>query len=57
MRSVEEIEERIARHKIDLAMWCEPDGTLVPTERDPDERELVRERLKSAIMVLEWVVG
>jgi hypothetical protein len=40
-----------------LRMWKEPDGFLVPTEPDPDERERVRARLSVAIEVLGRVLG
>jgi hypothetical protein len=38
--------------RLSRAMWQEPDGFLVVTEPDADERARVRERLTIAIDVL-----
>lgn len=51
------IREQLNHHRASLDGWHEPDGLLVPTEPDPEERRLVRERLKAAIYTLEWVLG
>lgn len=40
-----------------LAMWREPDGFLCPTEPEPEERARIRERLTTAIDVLNRVLG
>jgi len=37
--------------------WAEPDGFLLPTEPDPLERELCRERLRVARDVLNRVLS
>jgi hypothetical protein len=37
--------------------WAEPDGFLLPTEPDPVERELCRERLRVARDVLNRVLS
>lgn len=39
-----------------LTRWREPDGELVPTEPDPTEREVCRQRLKAAIETLDRVL-
>lgn len=51
------VRERLKQHRENLADWKEPDGLLVPTEPDPDERRLVRERLKAAIFELATLLG
>ncbi len=43
-------------HRDSLKGWREPDGYLLPTEPDPDERERVRERLRAAIETLSRVL-
>lgn len=48
---------RLKQHRENLALWKEPDGLLVPTEPDPDERQCVRDRLKVAIHELATVLG
>jgi hypothetical protein len=40
-----------------LAGWKEPDGWLVPTESDPEERERIRERLQAQVYTLNKVLG
>lgn len=40
---------RIKQHEENLAIWAEPDGWLVPTEPDPEERARVRRELTVAI--------
>lgn len=60
VKTEREIQERIAQHERDLEGWAE-DGrggltSLVPTEPDPQEREIVRRELRAAISVLEWVM-
>lgn len=47
------IEERLKQHRDNLAGWQEPDGYLLPTEPDAEERWRVRDRLMTAIKVLE----
>lgn len=47
------INERIGWHRDNLAGWKEPDGYLVPTEPDLDERRRVRAHLMVAVEVLE----
>ncbi len=56
MMSETAIRERIAQHRANLEGWREPDGWLVPTEPDSDERERVRARLRTAIAELERVL-
>jgi hypothetical protein len=51
------IREQLEHYETSLDGWREPDGCLIPTEPDPDERQLVRERLKAAIHALRWVLG
>lgn len=56
------ITEQAARDKLielrdNLHDWEEPNGYLVPTEPDPDERALVRARLTGAIFGLEFALG
>jgi len=52
-----DIREKIAHLRSDLDGWREPDGYLVPTEPDADERALVRARLTGAIFGLEYALG
>lgn len=56
------ITEQQARDKLtelrgNLDGWQEPNGYLVPTEPDPEERALVRARLTGAIYGLEFALG
>jgi hypothetical protein len=37
--------------------WREPDGFLLPTEPDPEERDRVRDRLRAQILTLNRVLG
>lgn len=53
MKTLEEIKERLSWHARDLENWREPDGLLIPTEPDPDERARIRGELQVA--VLQWV--
>lgn len=48
---------RLAYHEESLRQWAEPDGLLLPTEPDPNVRELIRLRLRVAIDTLRWVLG
>lgn len=57
MMNEAEIRERIEQHRSNLAGWREPDGYLVPTEPDADERARVRDRLQAAIRELERVLA
>lgn len=57
MRDEREVRDRIAQHEENLRGWREPDGLLVPTEPDPDERDKVRDRLRTAIHELKWLLG
>jgi hypothetical protein len=50
------IREQLEHHKQSLKHWKEPDGMLVPTEPDSEERERVRLRLAGAIYALCWVL-
>jgi hypothetical protein len=49
--------ERLAQHRGNLALWKEPDGALVPTEPDPEEREKIRVELRAVIAELERILG
>lgn len=40
-----------------LTRWREPDGELVPTEPDPEERESCRRSLVVAIEILDRVLA
>lgn len=55
------VRARRAQHQANLDGWREPGGFLLPTEPDPDERRLVRERLKAAIYeddrIIEFIAG
>jgi len=44
--------ERIASYNDNLRGWKEPDGHLIPTEPDPEERSKCRTRLATARVVL-----
>jgi hypothetical protein len=57
MRTEDEVRERLAEMERNLQEWKEPDGMLVPTEPDPEERALVRARLEGAIWTLKWFLG
>lgn len=50
------IQERLKQHADNLAMWQEPDGFLIPTEPDPEEREMVRQRLNAAIFEINKIL-
>lgn len=39
---------RIAQHNDNIHGWESPNGPLIPTEPDPQERELTRARLAAA---------
>jgi hypothetical protein len=45
------------QHRDNLKGWREPDGWLLPTEPDLDERQRVRARLRAAIETLDRVLG
>lgn len=56
------ITEQAARDKLtelrdNLDGWREPDGYLVPTEPDEEERARVRARLTGTIFGLEYALG
>lgn len=53
----ERIRERLTQHRENLAGWKEPDGLLVPTEPNPNERQRVREHLMVAICELATILG
>lgn len=40
-----------------LEGWSEPDGIMIPTEPDPEDREMIRRDLKVALRVLTRVLG
>lgn len=46
---IKELTWELANHEDNLRGWQEPDGYLVPTEPDPEERARVREGCKGAI--------
>lgn len=50
------IQQRLEMHKVNLMAWREPDGPAIPTEPDPEERDRVRDRLKTAINELQEVL-
>lgn len=52
-RLVKTINERLGWHRDNLEGWKEPDGYLIPTEPDLDERRRVRAHLMVAVEVLE----
>jgi hypothetical protein len=52
---LEFVKERIQQHEDNLVGWREPDGFLLPTEPDPEERDRVRLQLKDAIHELQLV--
>lgn len=56
MMSPAEISEWREEMRHTLTLWRDPDGELVPTEPDPDEREACRQRLKAAIETLDRVL-
>ena len=47
------IEARLKQHADNLRMWQEPDGFLLPTEPDPEERERTRRELRAAMFELK----
>lgn len=47
------VADRLAQHRDNLALWQEPNGLLIPTEPDADERRLVRAELRACIYELE----
>lgn len=51
------IEELRAQTIADLGGWREPNGYLVPTDPEPDDRALTRIRLRSFIAALDQVLG
>lgn len=52
---IAQVKERRKQHADNLAGWREPDGYLVPTEPDPEERLIVRRQLQAAIHELDHV--
>ena len=57
MKTEKQIRELRDIHARNLAMWCEPDGYLIRTEPDADERRMVRERLKAAIETCDRILA
>jgi hypothetical protein len=51
------IQEREQQHRANLNGWREPDGYLVPTEPDPDERREIRALLGAAIIECGYALG
>lgn len=45
------------QHLENLAAWREPDGRLVPTEPDPQDRAETRAGLRAAISTLNRILG
>ena len=44
---VVDVRARLKQHEATLAGWAEPDGELVPLERDPKRRRLIRAELEA----------
>lgn len=57
MRTQMEIWTALYHHRDSLDEWREPDGLLLPTEPDADERQRIRLKLEASIWTLEWVLG
>jgi hypothetical protein len=57
MMSEAAIRELRKQHADNLERWREPDGLLVPTEPDADERYRVRARLCAAIDTCDRILG
>lgn len=55
--ALEEMQLRIDEWQGNLNGWAEPDGYLVPTEPDPMERLRTRERLTTAIEVMQGAMA
>lgn len=51
------IRAQIEHHRDSLRGWAEPHGHLVPSEPNPDERALIRIRLRASIVVLQRALG
>lgn len=51
------IRAQIEHHRDSLRGWAEPHGHLVPSEPNPDERALIRIRLRASIVALLRAVG
>jgi hypothetical protein len=51
------LEERRAQHQANLDGWTEPNGYLVPTEPDADERVKIRALLTGAIHELSYLLS
>jgi hypothetical protein len=51
------LEERRAQHQANLDGWTEPNGYLVPTEPDADERVKIRALLAGAIHELSYLLS
>lgn len=51
-----QLDERIKQHSDNLEMWQEPNGHLVPTEPDPEERSAVRRELAACITELTLIL-
>jgi hypothetical protein len=47
------IADRIAQNADNMVGWREPDGHLLPTEPDPEERKAIRIQLMAATQVLK----
>lgn len=51
------IRVQIEQHRDALRGWAEPHGHLVPSEPNPDERALIRIRLRASIIALQRALG
>jgi hypothetical protein len=51
------IQERQDQHKANLEGWREPNGYLVPTEPDPEERQGIRAMLAAGVVELGYALG
>lgn len=57
MMTEDQIRELRRHMHCSLEGWAEPDGIMIPTEPDPEDRELIRRDLKVALRVLTRVLG
>jgi hypothetical protein len=54
--TIELLKARVKQHEDSLAGWNEPDGFLLPTEPDIDERRRIRWELRAVIGELNRII-
>lgn len=55
--SIAAMEAKVQELELNLSGWIEPNGFLVPTEPNVEERELIRRDLRTALVVMRMAIG